>query len=358
MSSLLSRHGSTIAIGVTGLLLIAWVASGMLGRDGPQAPQQATRALMSVAVVESRAEAVERLLKLHGEIEPDQQVTVKAETAGRIVEWVVPLGQRVGRGQVIARLALDDREARLRRAEAAVRGRESDYRAAQELAEGGFQSRLRVESAEAELEAARAEREAIRLDIENTRLRAPIDGVLNLRHAEIGNFVSVGDPVADIIENNPLRAIVRVAQQSIHQVTPGAVARVTFLDGETRAGTVRHVSARAESATRTFRVEIEVPNPVHDLPSGTSARVELPVELVRVHRVSPALLALDDQGRLGLKAVDDEDRVVFHPVDPIRADVEGVWVLGLPDPARVITIGQGFVNVGENVRVIDQDGGG
>jgi membrane fusion protein, multidrug efflux system len=126
---------------------------------------------------------------------------------------------------------------------------------------------------------------------------------------------------------------------------------VVFLDGTLREGRVHYIAARADTATRTFRVEIRVPNPDRSLPSGISARVEIPVEVVRAHRVSPALVTLDDRGRLGVKTVEDDDRVTFHLIDPMRADVEGLWVTGLPERARVITVGQGFVNAGDPVRV-------
>jgi multidrug efflux system membrane fusion protein len=333
------------------VLLALWVASGPLTRDGPEIPAREPPAPMRVAVVESEARPVERLLNLQGEVEPDQVVTVRAETAGRVVEIPVALSEGVSVGRVIARLAMDDREARLRRAEAAVKGRETDYQGARQLAREGLQAQLRVESALADLEAARADLEAVRLEIAQTRISAPIAGILDRRRAEVGDYVAVGDPVAEVVENNPLRAVVQVPQHRIHQVRPGGTARVVFLDGTVREGKIHYIAARADTATRTFRVEIRVPNPDRTLPSGISTRVEIPIETVRAHRVSPALVALDDRGRLGVKTVDDDDRVAFHPIDPMRADVEGLWVTGLPERARVITVGQGFVNAGDPVRV-------
>jgi membrane fusion protein, multidrug efflux system len=116
-----------------------------------------------VAVRHSRANLVERLLTLQGEVLPDQQVMVRAETEGRLLETPVALGATVEAGAVIARIGMDDREARLRRAEAAVTGREADYRAVVDLAREGFQAQLRVDTALAELEAATC----------RTRIRAP-----------------------------------------------------------------------------------------------------------------------------------------------------------------------------------------
>lgn len=190
----LSKHQNSLIIVAVALLLALWVASGSLTRDALEIPAREAAAPMRVAVVESAAQSVERLLTLQGEVEPDQVVTVRAETAGRVVEIPVALSEVVSVGQVIARLAMDDREARLRRAEAAVKGRETDYRGAQQLAREGLQAQLRVESALAELEAGRAELETVRLEIAQTRISAPIAGILDRRRAEVGDYVAVGDP--------------------------------------------------------------------------------------------------------------------------------------------------------------------
>ncbi len=351
--SLLERHRSSLIIAAVALLLVFWVLSGALFREPPEEGRQQAPEPMTVAVRLSRAESVERRLNLHGEVEADQRVVVRAETSGRISDVPVALGQKIEAGAILARINMDDREARLRRAEANVSGRETDHQGAQRLARDGMQAQLRVQTTLAELEAARADLEAIRLDIAHTQVRAPIAGVVNHRYADVGDVLNRGDPVAEVLQNHPLRAVVQVPQHGIHQVRPGAMARVTLMDGERREAEVSYVSARAETATRTFRVELTLPNPDRALPSGISVQVQIPVEQVMAHRVSPALAALDDQGRLGLKAVDDENRVVFHPVQLVRADSKGVWITGLPSEARIITIGHGFVKVGEIVRVVD-----
>jgi membrane fusion protein, multidrug efflux system len=355
LTPFLLRHRSTLFILAVTALLAAWVASGVLTREPAAIEARDEPALLTVAVRHSRSSPVERLLTLQGEVLPDQQVTVRAETEGRLVETPVPLGEPVEAGTVIARIGIDDRQARLRRAEAAVRERETDHRGVAQLAREGFQAQLRVDTALAELEAARADLETIRLDIERTQLRAPIAGIVNRREAEVGDYVSVGSPVAEILENDPLKAIVEVPQHRIHQVRRGDAARVEFADGQVHEGILRHVSARADTATRTFRVEIEVPNPERTLPSGTSVQVRIPVEEVMAHRISPALVTLDPEGRLGIKTVDAANRVAFHEIDPMRADAAGLWVAGLPEEIRIITVGQGFANIGELVRVVAEE---
>ncbi len=173
---------------------------------------------------------------------------------------------------------------------------------------------------------------------------------MNQRLADRGDFVSRGDPVAEVVDNDPLLAVVHVPQHQIGRVEPGQPARIRFLDRRRAEGEVRFVSRVAESGTQTFRVEIAVPNPDEALPSGISAGVEIPTAVVQAHKLSPAWMGLDDAGRVGVKTVDAADRVVFHAVEVIRAAVDGVWVTGLPETARVITIGHGFVTDGERVR--------
>lgn len=330
------------------VLAIAWIASGFLTRPAPTAAETGADGPTTVGVAEHRAESVEELLVLQGDVEPESRMIVRAETAGQIAEWVVPRGAEVSEGDLLARLKMDDRQAKLREAEARVAGAESDYEATRAMAEDDFTAELQVDVKRAELEAARAELEAVRQDIENTRLRAPMDGTVHRRMAERGDFLAVGGALAEIVVNHPLRAVVQVPQHRIRDVETGQEARIRFLDGSTAEGEVTFVAPVAEPATRTFRLEATFPNPEDELPSGISAEVVIPVAEVEAHRVSPALLHLDDDGRLGLKAVGD-GRVVFHEVEVVRADRDGVWVTGAPPTIDLITVGAGFVRAGEDV---------
>lgn len=332
-----------------GTLAVLWILSGVLTREAPTAEPHGDRPPMAVAVEERTAEPVERLLRLQGQVEPMHRILVRAETAGQIAEWSVERGARVEPDQLLARLRMDDREARRRQAEAEVKGSRSRFEATRRMAEDDFIAELEVDARRAELEAAQARLEAVELDIAHTRIRAPIHGIVNRRLAETGDFVAVGGEVAEVVDNNPLLAVVQVPQNRIREVAPGLPARIRFLDGSRAEGRVTFVAPVADPATRTFRMEVEVPNPDGALPSGLSAEVTVPVEEVRAHRLSPAILSLNDQGELGLMAVADDNTAVFHPITPVRADADGLWVTGAPTQLRLITIGQGFVQPGETV---------
>jgi multidrug efflux system membrane fusion protein len=114
-------------------------------------------------------------------------------------------------------------------------------------------------------------------------------------------------------------------------------------------GRLRYVSPVADTATRTFTVEMALDNEAGRLPSGVTAELHLPIGEVMAQKVSPALLTLADDGTLGLKLVGDDGEVHFVPTEIVKATPEGVWLSGLPEEATVITVGQGFVRDGERV---------
>jgi multidrug efflux system membrane fusion protein len=126
-------------------------------------------------------------------------------------------------------------------------------------------------------------------------------------------------------------------------------AKVLFITGEERTGTVTFIGSSAASETRTFLAEIEVPNADGAIPAGISAEVIIPTGEVTAHFIAPSIVSLDTEGSLGVKTVDANDVVAFFPVEVVKAQIDGIWVTGLPDTVDVITVGQGFVNAGETV---------
>lgn len=352
---------SYLISGLITLLLIVWMGSGYLMRpsrgsqpetihDRPQ-PNP-----MTVQVRDSVAEDVTRALESQGQTASNRQVQVRAETTGTVAEVLVEKGAVVATGDPLVRLNMSDRQARLDQAEAVLARRVADYEAVSALGDKGLQSSSQVREVYAALQSARAELAAIREDISHTTIRAPFDGVVNTRSADVGDYLAPGDAVARVVDNSPLKVVVHVAQQDIGAVQAAAEAEVILATGQKLSGTIDYISAVAEPQTRTFRIELNVANPGM-LPAGVSATVRIPLETVRAHFLSPALLALNEKGVLGAKTVTADATVAFHPVEVVRAQTNGVWVSGLPDSARLITAGQGFVRAGEVVKTVESAAG-
>jgi multidrug efflux system membrane fusion protein len=304
-----------------------------------------------VEVNEIRAESIQRHITAQGQVRPERAASLSAQTAGQVEAVLVESGQQVSQGEVLVRLSMDDRQARLEEARALVQQRLREHEAAQRLGASGLQSEVQQDQAAAALASARAVLERIELDITRTRITAPFEGIVDQLAVDVGDYAAVQDDIATLVDNSPLVAEVWLSQRHFSAVRVGGEAQVTLVSGQTRSGRVIAVAPRADESSRTFRVEIEVDNPDR-VPANTSAEVVLPIDIVTAHRVSPAVLELDDSGHLGIKLVDDEQRVDFTTVEIVRADAGGVWVTGLPERARVITTGGGFVAPGQNVEAI------
>lgn len=336
------------------LAAVAWMASGIVwpaeDDDPPQQAGIADAPPTRVQTLESRAESVERSLVTQANVLPSHQAQVRAETSGRVVSIEAREGSRISEGDLIVRLSLQARESKLAQARASLRQYEAELAGARRLAEKEFTPRQRVRELEAQVAAAQAEIEVIEQEIADASIGAPFSGVLNDIAVEPGEYVSIGAEVATMIENDPLWARAQVSQQTIGRIEMNSIATVTFATGAVARGRVCFISAAAMPETRTFAVEVRVPNPGNAIPSGISAEVRIPTGEVEAHKISPAILSLGPEGELGVKTVRD-NLVRFHPIEIAMSSSDGVWVTGLPQEARIITVGQGFVRHGDAVEV-------
>ena len=342
-----------IAVVMT-LALIIWVASGQVGNSSePEEAQTSSEVkLPQVQVEQLFATQMTRELVLQGRTEPAREATVAAETEGRIVATVAARGDVLRTGDVIARIETGEREARLQQAQAWVKQREIDYQGALTLQDKGYRAETQTATAMAELESARVQLEQARLDLERTVIRAPFDGVLEERFVEVGDFAKRGNALALVIESDPFIVVADVSETEVVGLSAGQPGVASLVDGRELQGSLRYVAAKADAATRTYRVELEVSNTDQRIAVGMTAKLVLPRDEVWAHKISPALLTLDEAGTLGVKVLNDRDEVVFQPADILRSEVDGVWVAGLQQTTRLITVGQGFVRPGDQVQPV------
>ena len=341
--------------------LAAWVVGGYVlkssGTETPDAPAVAnTAAPITVSVKTQDAKSVEQFIVAQGQAEPNRTVTIRAETKGQIAEILADEGATVAAGDVIVSLEANDRKAMLERAKARVQEQQSAFEASKTLGKKGYQTQRQADQTFSSLQTAKAELEEARIELERIDIKAPFEGVVLSSPMELGAYVDVNGEVATIVDNDPLVVSLRITQQSISDLKVGQSAALTFATGQQREGKIRYIAARADEDTRTFRVEVALPNPNGEILSGISAEARIPTGSVMAHFVSPAALSLNDEGKLGIKTVDEHDRVAFHPASIVRSSVDGAWITGLPVHARIITLGHGFAQIGEQVQVAEEEG--
>lgn len=336
------------------VLLVGWMGSGMLtksdnGKQEPTRDEMSETRIVTVAVAQSRAETIADIFMAEGQTEPDRDTAIRAETGGTIGEVIVGKGEDVQQGQVLARLNPAQREADLERARTEATRAERDLSNVRTLLERGVATNDRLLQAESAVASARAGLVAAEEAMENLDIKAPFAGRVEALGIQEGEFIGAGAEVGRIVDLDPLTVMVQVPQQSVADLSVGQVAKVSFITGVEREGQVSFIGSSANAQTRTFTAEIQVPNVDGAIPAGLSAQVSIPTGENHAHFLTPAILSLDTDGTLGVKALGDENRVVFYPVEILRAQTDGVWVSGLPDEITVITVGQGFVNDGELV---------
>ena len=357
------RASAVIAIVLT-VATVGWMLSGRIvgERTEPQhsAPGSGETADPSprVRVERIRARSHPVAIMVRGRTEASRRVDVRAETDGRIVEIGASRGSAVAKGDLLARLAVEERRAKIEEYRARLRLRQIHYEATEALAKKGLSSKEALATAKADIDAAKAAVQQVEVEIDRTRLRAPFDGVLLEGHAEIGGYLKKGDHFGRIIDLDPVLFVGSVTERTVAWLRPGLAAVARSLDGQTVRGTLKYIAPSADLAARTYRIEVEAENPQYRIREGLTADITIEVETRMAHFVTPALLTLADDGAIGLKTVDERNRVRFRPVEIVEDTPEGVWLAGLPDQVRVITVGQDFVVAGQVVEPVDSDDDG
>jgi membrane fusion protein, multidrug efflux system len=352
---------------ITALGLVAaaglWIASGhLLPRESAEShaairTTEAAKKLFRVAVIETFAVPHSRKLTISGRTEADKHVTLSARTGGILTEFRVKRGTRVKEGDVIAVLSDDARAAQVAQAESLVIQRRTELEAKRKLIATGAIPRLDLVNLEAMLKAAEGALAVAEAERDRGVVRAPWPGVVNEIMVDVGEaaFSFQGRELAKIVALDPMLAVVEVAERKLAGIKIGELAKVQLVTGETAAGRIRFVAKTASQSTRTYRVEVELPNPDGAIPDGITAEVSVQLAQVAATRIPRSALTISSNGDVGVRSVDANGRVAFVPVSVVEDQQSQMWVAGIPDRARVIVRGQDFVRDGQDVEAVEEE---
>jgi multidrug efflux system membrane fusion protein len=285
---------------------------------------------------------------LRGRTESARSVVVRSETAGVVAQAPAREGSAVKQGDVLCRLAVDARQASLDQAKALLRSMQLQQQANVELAAKGYRSQTQVLDMQSKLDASQAGVRQAEIALAQVNIRAPFAGVFDHRDAEIGTYLSPGQPCGTLIELNPLLVVGDVPETSAAKLKVGAPAVAKLISGQVLNGRIRYVAQEADPQTRTYHLEVAVPNPRLDVRSGLSAEVRIGAGSGPAHQIPVSSLVL---AAAGVRYAVAGDRVAFAPITIVEETPEGLWVTGLAGPVRLITVGQSYVADGQKVRV-------
>jgi len=277
--------------------LAIWMVSGsMIEEENFEKNTSKLDTLSSVTIVNSKATNKSKILKSSGFTEADKFVQVRAEVSGRLIARPAQQGDYVKEGDLICQLYIAGREA-------------------------------------------------------YPKILAPFSGYLETLRVEEGDFLNTGAVCAALIDPDPMLIVADIAEKDIAQVELGSEASAKLISGRYISGEVTFIASSADKNTRTFRVEISVDNKDRTIRDGVSAEIYIKGKQEAAHKISPAILSLNDQGKLGVRTVTADNRVEFKEINILEDTNSGMWVSGLGEEARIITLGQEYVFQGQTVNV-------
>jgi membrane fusion protein, multidrug efflux system len=350
---------------ITALGLVAgatlWIFSGhLLPRDSAESSaairsnESEAKKPFRVGVTQTSVVPHSRKLVLSGRTEADRRVTLTARTGGVLTELKVRRGSLVKAGDVIAVLSDEARESQVAQARSLVAQRRAELEAKRPLIAIGANPKLDLVNLEAQLEAAKAAHAAAQAELDRGVVRAPWAGVVSDITVEVGKaaFSMAGADICTIVALDPMLAVVEVSERRLAGLKVGDMAEVRLITGVTASGKVRYVSKTASQTTRTYRVEIELPNADGTIPDGISADVTIPLAPIAATSVPRSALTFSSSGDLGVRTVDGDGVVGFLPINVVEDEQTLMWVGGIADGTRVIVQGQDFVREGQHVEAV------
>ena len=277
--------------------LVIWMVSGsMIEEENFEKNTSKLDTLSSVTILNSKATNKSKILKSSGFTEADKFVQVRAEVSGRLIARPAQQGDYVEEGDLICQLYIAGREA-------------------------------------------------------YPKIVAPFSGYLETLRVEEGDFLNTGAVCAALIDPDPMLLVADIAEKDIAQIELGSEASAKLISGRYISGEVTFIASSADKNTRTFRVEISVDNKDRTIRDGVSAEIYIKGKQEAAHKISPAILSLNDQGKLGVRTVTADNRVEFKEINILEDTNSGMWVSGLGEEARIITLGQEYVFQGQTVNV-------
>ena len=341
----------------------AWIATGEFssvgsaqdsaGQENPTPEAPPAPVLRTVAAVDPAFVEHARTIRLSGITAADKRVQLAARADGVIESLALVKGGEVATGDLVMALEGPETVAQAEIAAISLAQRERELERAERLFAGGNTPEIEVTNARSARDAAAAELARARAAVDRLRLKAPFGGVVDALEVELGEWVQTGTPVATILSLDPILVKAEVSEVDLASIAVGATARVRLVNGAELEGTVRLVAREASAQTRTYPIEIALPNPELSLPSGMTAEVLLSAAPVRAVVVPRSVITLSEAGALGLRVVGADKVTAFAPVTILDDTPAGLVVTGVPDGVKIITAGQDLVRDGETVAVAE-----
>ena len=271
--------------------ILLWMSSGFFKEEERQKPTE-TGDLFNVQTILSEASEYQPLIKLKASTKSEKRINVKAKTSGEVVKIGAIQGAYVEKDTVLCSLGI--------------------------------------------------------VELNRTEVKAPFSGFIE-QIVKPGNFLERGQICATIIQLDPITLIAGVPEYDINKVRIDQNVLVELVTGQKVNGKLTFVSKSASPDTRTFIVESQIENSDGKIKDGLTAEISIEIDKVMAHKISPSILLLNDEGKLGIRIVNKNKYAKFIEIIILEDSEEGLWVTGIPEEVEIVIQGQGFVEDGQEV---------
>ena len=346
-----------------------------------------------------KSSLIDQSIELQGQTIHNKKIDVKSQTSGNIDKIQFKRGDKVSADSEMITISLEDRNEKLSSAKKdldrltkelvlneknrdnllrqnaeRIELYEIEYASAKQLIDKGLSSKSKLSLASFNLANAKADKEDIdikfestlanleaqisnvksvlkniKLDVEKTSIKAPFDGIISEKMVEKTEFISVGSPLFTIIDLDPIKIEGYLSESDVNKVSVGTKALIEDSNGIKKNGIISFISPSAEKSTRTFEITIKADNKDLTYKSGITTKIIIKGSELKAHKIPPSILTLLDDGTVGVKAVDSENKVTFYPTKTIKDTIDGMWVSGLPETVNLIVSGQEYISIGEKI---------
>ena len=395
------------------LVVVGWIGSGQFtdvnAQDDTSPSTDSSNETIEKVVVEDTGNKVEvkefnfsqidQSIELQGQTTHNKKIDVKSETTGNVINIAFNRGDKVSKGEELIKISIENRKEllnsakkdldrlnkelelneknkinRLSQNKELIKLYEIEFASAKQLIDKGLSSKSKLSLASFNLANARSDQEDIlitfesqqssigaqianvrsqlkniELDIDKTVINSPFSGIISDKMIEESEYITPGNIMFTIIDLNPIKIQGYLSEFDVNKVSLGTKAIIENTNGLKKNGTISFISPSAETSTRTFEITIEADNADLSFKSGITTKITIAGSELKAHKIPPSILTLQDDGTVGVKAVNDENIVIFYPTTSVKDTIDGIWVSGLPDKVNLIVTGQEYVAVGESV---------
>ncbi len=359
------RIAATVVLVAAG----AWVATGEFSAVGSQQTKAAEPGTVADAAPDTAAPVAAPLrtvaavvpifadhareIRIAGATSADKTAVLAARSDGIVEMLGVTQGDDITADTLVLKLAGADVAASVATAQAALAQANQQLEVGEKLFARGGLADLELTTRRSAKVAADAALQQAQSAEDRLLLKAPFAGTIVSVSVELGEWVQTGTPITTVLALDPIVVKAEVSERDVAFVSTGGKARVRLVSGAEMEGTIRYVAKQASVGTRTFVVEVALPNPDHSIGSGMTAEVRLfaaPVPAVTVPR---SVITISEAGLIGLRMVGPDNVAQFAPVTLLDDTPAGLIVTGVPSGLRIIVAGQDLVRDGETVTVTE-----